>query len=189
MQYIIFDLEATCWPKEEPQHKGKPGEIIEIGAVKVNDALETVDAFQCFVKPTKIPVLSDFCTELTSITQRDVEDAPYFAEAMTLFEEWIDGDSQEGTVLLSWGHYDKGQINTESEMKNYNGKILELLENHRSLKHDFAIVRSVKRCGMQKALTMLNIPLDGTHHRGIDDALNITKIFKAVYNEWRMMMR
>lgn len=31
---------------------------------------------------------------------------------------------------------------------------------------------------MERALKMLDLPLDGTHHRGIDDAKNISKIFR-----------
>jgi len=29
----------------------------------------------------------------------------------------------------------------------------------------------------------VSLKVDGIHHRGIDDAKNITKIFKAVFNE------
>ena len=72
MNYIIVDLEATCW---ENRSDGK-NEIIEIGAVKVNDDQEIVSEYQQFVKPLKNPILSEFCKELTSIQQTDVENAP-----------------------------------------------------------------------------------------------------------------
>jgi len=39
---------------------------------------------------------------------------------------------------------------------------------------------------MAKALKILDLTLVGTHHRGIDDALNISKIFQSVFNEWKM---
>jgi inhibitor of KinA sporulation pathway (predicted exonuclease) len=61
------------------------------------------------------------------------------------------------------------------------------LDNHHSIKHDFAKIKNIKACGMSKALNILGISLDGTHHRGIDDALNISKIFKAVFDEWRLL--
>lgn len=38
---------------------------------------------------------------------------------------------------------------------------------------------------MSKALRILNIPLEGIHHRGIDDAKNITKIFMKFYDDWK----
>jgi inhibitor of KinA sporulation pathway (predicted exonuclease) len=37
---------------------------------------------------------------------------------------------------------------------------------------------------MEKALNKLNIPLEGTHHRGIDDAKNIAKIFLMYKDKW-----
>lgn len=184
MIYILFDLEATCWEREACN--GRIGEIIEIGAVKLGENTEQLDTFQTFIKPTKNPILSEFCVGLTTIKQSDVDSAPYFAEAMLSFEDWICGENGDFSdiMLISWGYYDKNAILQECNLKHYYGNIISMLKNHRSLKHDFAKFRS-KRCGMEKALEILGIPLEGTHHRGIDDALNIAKIFKAVFEEWQ----
>ncbi|WP_375377881.1 exonuclease domain-containing protein [Paenibacillus sp. MZ04-78.2] len=46
MNYIVLDLEATCWEND----RTKQNEIIEIGAVKINDKLKIVDEFQTFIK-------------------------------------------------------------------------------------------------------------------------------------------
>ena len=84
---------------------------------------------------------------------------------------------------FSWGYYDKKQILEESDVKKYSGEIIKILENrHISLKHEFAKIRNEKTCGMKKALGRLNLTLDGVHHRGIDDAKNIAKIFKQFPN-------
>lgn len=175
--YIIFDLEATCW--EEKNDKAK--EIIEIGAVKLRDDLEIVDTFSEFVKPTINPVLSDFCKTLTFIKQEDVDNAKTFNDAIRDFERWV-LSSSEDVKLISWGYYDKKQILEESQHKNYSGGIIKLLEKkHISLKHEFAKIRKEKPCGMAKALKKLNLPLEGTHHRGLDDAKNIARIFKTIY--------
>ena len=175
-QYIIFDLEATCWEVKDD----KITEIIEIGAVKLNENLEITDTFSKFVKPTINPVLTDFCKTLTSIKQEDVDNAQTFNEAIADFEKWISPGDDIG--LVSWGYYDKRQILEEAKLKNYSGEIIKFLEErHISLKHEFAEIRQEKRVGMKRALKKLNLPLGGTHHRGIDDAKNITKIFQAVY--------
>lgn len=178
MHYVIFDLEATCWEN----HRSKVSEIIEIGAVKLNEKLDEIDEFSVFVKPTINPILSDFCKKLTSISQKDVDTAEPFDQVIINFEKWIKrlGDK---VLIYSWGFYDKKQLINESNVKNYSGSILRLLGNHDSLKHKFADIKMIKPCGMGKALKMLNLSLDGTHHRGIDDARNITKIFKSVFEE------
>ena len=78
MHYIVFDLEATCWEERD----NRRNETIEIGAVLINEKQEVISEFQQFVKPLMNPVLSDFCTNLTSIQQADVDDAPLFPEAI-----------------------------------------------------------------------------------------------------------
>ncbi|MFN8888672.1 MAG: exonuclease domain-containing protein, partial [Cyclobacteriaceae bacterium] len=74
MNYIIFDLEATCWEGFDKSQN----ETIEIGALKVNDNREIVSEFSSFIKPLKNPILSDFCKQLTSIQQEDVDQAQHF---------------------------------------------------------------------------------------------------------------
>ena len=179
MQYIIFDLEATCWEDKAD----KINEIIEIGAVKLNEDLEVVDTFSQYVKPVINPELSDFCKTLTSIFQTDVDGAKTFRDAVGDFERWILADGND-MKILSWGYYDKKQILVESALKNYSGNIIKLLEEkHISLKHAFAKIRKERTCGMARALEKLDIPLEGTHHRGIDDAKNIVKIFQVVSSD------
>ncbi|MDP4183434.1 MAG: 3'-5' exonuclease [Bacillota bacterium] len=177
MNYIIFDLEATCWENEN----GRKSEIIEIGAVKLNYKLEKIALFSKFVKPVINPELSDFCTKLTTIKQSDVENADIFEKVIKEFEDFIGEDG----YLCSWGFYDKKQILAECTLKDYSGKIVNLLEKHISVKHQFAKIREIRPCGMSYALELLGLKLEGTHHRGIDDALNITKIFKEVFEELR----
>ena len=49
------------------------------------------------------------------------------------------------------------------------------------MKNLFAIAKGWnKEVGMDKALEYLGIDLEGTHHRGIDDARNIAKIAHEV---------
>ena len=100
-QFIIFDLEATCWDNSDTN---QINEIIEIGAVKLDESADQIDIYQTFVKPTKNPVLSEFCMGLTSIKQDNVDSAPYFAEAVQIFENWISGENSD-TALISWGYY------------------------------------------------------------------------------------
>lgn len=202
MNFIIFDLEATCgWPNEHRQ-----SEIIEIGAVKVNEKLEIVDEFQAFVKPVINPELTDFCTTLTSITQADVDSARTFGDVITDFKIWcgLTNLKEEPYWLCSWGFYDKRQLKQDCE---HWGEDTSWLKNHVSIKHQhgnmlskdmfpkyialgFSEAKARQHCkglkqrgvGMTTALEMLGIPQEGTHHRGIDDARNIAKIFVRIFD-------
>jgi len=130
--------------------------------------------YQTFVRPKLNPFLSDFCTELTSIRQRDIDLAPDFPSALADFVEWT--ERYVPFVLASWGDYDRKQLHEDCELHG-----LEYpFGKHVNLKKAFARLEGrCKQCGMRQALRMLQIPLDGTHHRGIDDARNIAKIVDA----------
>lgn len=174
MNYIIFDLEATCWEND----RKRQNETIEIGAVKLNERLETASDFQIFVKPALSPQLSDFCKQLTSISQADVDTAMYFPQAISQFQEWI---GNEPHVLCSWGFYDKNQLQKDCTLHQIAS---EWTDNHISLKHQHGrMIGRERGVGMERALTMLKLPLEGTHHRGIDDAKNIAKIFVKIFDQ------
>ena len=72
MVYIVMDVEATCWERGTDLNSQ---EIIEIGAVKLDGSLELLGQFDSFVRPLQRARLSQFCTNLTTITQEDVESA------------------------------------------------------------------------------------------------------------------
>ncbi|GAA5843800.1 hypothetical protein JCM9279_000150 [Rhodotorula babjevae] len=104
--FLVFDVEATCEHIPEPWGKlafSYPNEIIEWPVVLLqwrrksrtassnspgdDDEWELVKTaeYHSFVKPVWAPKLSAFCTELTGITQADVDQAPTFAELCKRF--------------------------------------------------------------------------------------------------------
>lgn len=177
MNYIIFDLEATCWDQRDQA----PNETIEIGAVKIDRTGALVDEFQSFVQPVAHPILSDFCTRLTSITQAHIDQAPTFGQAIQLFKAWI-GVEEEDYLLCSWGFYDRKQLREDSDRF---GLDKGWINRHISVKHQHHKLANTRRpLGMATALKAEGFSLNGTHHRGIDDARNISKIFQKYFGQW-----
>lgn len=83
---LVVDFECTC-DSGEPNY---PHEIIEFPVVVVDTATyHVVSHFHTYVKPTRNPVLTPFCTELTGIRQDQVQDAPTISEALALFDVWL----------------------------------------------------------------------------------------------------
>lgn len=178
MNYIIFDLEATCW---EEKHK-HVSEIIEIGAIKVNENKEIVGEFNAFIKPVVQPQLSDFCMKLTSIEQSDVDSAKRFPDVIDEFKKWI-GVGNSDYYLCSWGFYDKKQLITDSELHNVPA---DWLERHISVKHQHQVLKNLeKSVGLGRAIKLEDMEFEGIAHRGIDDARNITKIFIKYFELWK----
>lgn len=178
MNYIVFDLESTCW--YGPEGKKYQSEIIEIGAVKLNEKLEITGEFQMFIQPEINPILSDFCKKLTSIKQSDVNSASYFTEVLPQFMNWVADGGKSPYWLCSWGFYDKKMFKS---MCDYHKKATGWLKPHISIKHQFSDMSHVGMAGMTTALDALGIKMEGTHHRGIDDARNITKIFIQIFTK------
>jgi inhibitor of KinA sporulation pathway (predicted exonuclease) len=176
MKYIILDLEATCWEKKDKQ----PNEITEIGALCIDENQNTLGEFNSFSKPIVHPELSEFCTKLTSITQKDVDTAPEFPEVLKNFQDWIESFNDD-YFLCSWGFYDRVQFKNDCVLHKLD---INWLENHISLKHQYGKIKHKRPIGMKKALKKENIQLEGTHHRGIDDARNIAKIFVKYFEDW-----
>ncbi len=173
--YLIIDLEATCW-----KQRRNDNEIIEIGAVLLSHKYRKLGTFQTFVKPLKNPKLSHFCKKLTSIKQKQINNAPPFPTALKKFIKQVEKTSNrniEDIIFCSWGHYDKHQFKKDCDLHN----IEYPFGRHRSLKHEFAKKKNMKTKGMKQALRISNIKLNGTHHRALDDAKNIAKIF---IKEW-----
>ena len=173
MRYIIVDLEATCWEKNQTPNRM---EIIEIGAVSVESSSDSPSSeFAKFIKPVTEPILSGFCKNLTSISQDEIDQADYFYQVFPAFLDWI-GD--ETFTICSWGNYDMNQFRVDCQRHKI--PFPETFLNHINLKTGFAEVMNVKSCGMAKALKILGFELAGTHHRGIDDARNIAKIARVI---------
>ncbi|MEH2141828.1 3'-5' exonuclease [Nostoc sp.] len=173
--YLIVDLEATCCDNRTiPRHEM---EIIEIGAVMLNRATWEIDSeFQQFIQPVRHPQLTGFCTELTSIRQQDVDEAPKFIEAISCFKEWI--YSFTNHIFCSWGNYDKKQFIQDCAFHNFP---YPFISEHINIKEQFSEYLGVsKKFGMAQALNELGIELKGTHHRGIDDARNIAAIYRQI---------
>jgi 3'-5' exoribonuclease 1 len=177
MNYIIYDLEATCWD----QHDRQDNETIEIGAVLINEKCEIISHFEEFVKPIRNPVLSEFCKNLTTIKQTEIDNAKHFYEVIEAFKSWIDYSSND-YWLCSWGFYDKKQFKSDCLIHNLE---TDWLNRHISLKHQHYKIKNLRRAmGMKKAMELDDLELEGTHHRGIDDAKNIAKIFIKYFDQW-----
>ncbi len=167
---LVIDLEATC--DTDGRLPRKEMETIEIGAVLVETAsLAPRGELGVFVRPTLHRVLSAFCTQLTTITQAEVDGAPLFPEALEQLRALVAG---RDALFCSWGEYDKVQLAQDARL---HGVELPFGDRHLNLKRRFSERQGLeKRLGMGQALRHAGLNLEGTHHRGIDDARNIARL-------------
>ncbi|MQY09498.1 3'-5' exonuclease [Actinomadura macrotermitis] len=161
----VVDVEATCW--DGPVPPGQTNEIIEIGLCVVDlDAGERVAKHRVLVRPQRSKV-SAFCTELTGLTQEEVDAGLRFAEACAL----LGREHQAGSrPWASWGDYDRKQF----ERQCGGGVRYPFGRSHTNAKAVFTEAHGLRRRpGMAQALRHAGLPLEGRHHSGADDAWNI----------------
>ncbi|MBL1076576.1 exonuclease domain-containing protein [Nocardia sp. 2] len=165
----VVDVEATCWEKAAPP--GMPSEIIEIGLCVLNTrTLERVEKHSILVRPDRSTV-SEFCTRLTTLTAGQVATGISFAEACALLRTEFHADSRP---WASWGDYDRKQFERQCAAT---GVRYPFGSRHTNAKVAFSNARGThRRFGMAGALAMTGLPLEGTHHRGGDDAWNIAAL-------------
>ncbi|MFF0274200.1 MULTISPECIES: exonuclease domain-containing protein [unclassified Streptomyces] len=165
----IVDVEATCWDGQPPP--GAVSEIIEIGLTVVDPgAGERVSRHRILVRPVRSRV-SAFCTELTGLTQAEVDTGLDFAAACRLLATTYEAGVRP---WASWGDYDRKQFAHQCRVS---GTPYPFGRRHTNAKAVFTEAYGLpRRPGMARALEVAGLPLEGRHHRGEDDAWNIAAL-------------
>jgi inhibitor of KinA sporulation pathway (predicted exonuclease) len=150
-------------------------EIIEIGLCVLDvGRLERSETRSILVRPQQSEV-SEFCTRLTSITPQMVASAVTLSQAVDILKrEYHPGDR----VFASWGDYDRNQFHRNCDFYRIE---YPFGPTHWNVKTFFGLVLGLEReIGIDAACDLLNLPFAGTHHRGVDDAINITAILREL---------
>ena len=173
---IIVDVEATCWEGKVPE--GMANDIIEIGICLLDvHTGEITESTGILVKPERSEI-SPFCTSLTTLTKEMIEaEGIKFKDACSIVRKDYEAHSR---AWASFGAYDLKQFQRQCTEMNVG---YPFGPSHLNVKTLFALKYKLgHETGMAGALESLGIPLEGTHHRGVDDAKNIAKILFQVLN-------
>ncbi len=107
MNYIVFDLEWNQ-PLIKEDKINEPvklnGEIIQIGAIKLNDSFEIIDTFDIMIRPVYYTQMNSKVRRLTGISQEDIESGVSFPEAYRRFSAFCGDDF----CYMTWGGDDIG---------------------------------------------------------------------------------
>ena len=179
---VVLDFEAPCDDRAPPV----PQEVIEMPSVLLEGTtLAQVAEFESFVRPVHHPRLTEFCTQLTGITQAEVDGAPPFPEVFAAHQRWLEAQGLDlaGTdwAFVTCGDWD---LKTLLPGQLAAAEITDEPACYRrwvNAKHPFRKwAPKLRRAGMVRMLEALDLELEGRHHRGIDDSRNIAKIVRAL---------
>lgn len=176
---VVIDIEATCWEKNPPA--GQENEIIEIGICTLNIATgERVNRESILVKPVKSTV-SPFCTELTGLTQQDVDAGIRFDRACAILRKKYHTKSR---IWASYGDYDRKMFEKQCTVR---GIAYPFNGTHFNIKSLYAMLTGQEReIGLGAVLEQLDIAFEGRPHRGMDDAWNEALILSYLIQKIRL---
>lgn len=101
MQYIVMDLE---WNNVYSIKRGGfMNEVIEIGAVRLDEQLCEIDAFSHLIKSQIGKRLRGHVRELTHLTNEDLQSGEPFTQTMAQFRKWVGNGP---VTVLTWGDTD-----------------------------------------------------------------------------------
>ncbi|HML22872.1 MAG TPA: 3'-5' exonuclease [Aggregatilinea sp.] len=174
-QVLVIDIESTCW--EGPPPPGEEKEIIEIGICALDVATgERVSRQSILVKPEHSQI-SEFCTELTHLTPSNIErEGVTFGRACAILRRKY---AARDRIWASYGDYDRRQFEQQCAERQV---LYPFGSSHINVKTLFALFNGMSQeIGLLNALNMMHLPVEGTHHRGVDDAWNTAQLL------WMMM--
>ena len=184
MHYIIMDLE---WNNTYCKRLGGfINEIIEIGAVMLDERLNKVSEFSSLVRPQIGRKLQRRVKQLTNITNEEVKTGESFQDVIEDFHDWI-GD--EPATVLTWAD---GDIRTLiSNFRYYFGtSVLPFCGNYVDLQkycQSFLEVPSSQQIGLADAAEKLGINPDlYSLHRALDDSILSADCFKKVFSQEKL---
>lgn len=179
MNYIIMDLE---WNNSYMKSAEKfINEIIEIGAVKLDENLNTVSTFSELIKPVVSKKLRSRIKNLTHITNEDVRHGLPFSQVIKEFADWVGEDA----LIMTWGDTDIRTLQTNFKYF-LNTKTIEFITKYADLQkfcQCFINMENIQQAGLSYAAGCLEIdPEKYPHHRALDDSLLSAECFKKVFN-------
>ncbi|KAM7345466.1 3'-5' exonuclease Snipper-like isoform 1-T1 [Cochliomyia hominivorax] len=197
-EYVIaVDFEATCWENKAPP-KWRESEIIEFPAVLINLKTGKIEAeFHKYIMPIESPKLSAFCTELTGITQKTVDNGIPLQTALMMFQEWlrkelrarhltlpkVAKDNKIGNcAFVTWTDWDFG-ICLDKECSRKRIKKPPYFNQWIDLRVIYREWYKYKPLNFLDALTHVGLQFEGRQHSGIDDAKNLAALTHKLVND------
>ena len=180
MQIIVADLEWNGAYSRKAH--GYFNEIIEIGAVKLNEAMELTSRFHALIKPVVSRKLSEVVTGLTSITAEELDEGGTFQTAVSRLRKWIGG---EDAVFLTWSTTDL-LVLMENCRYFFGSDRIPFLDRYADLQKYCQLrieADTSQQMGLSKACERLGISEeDMALHRALDDSVLTGQVLQKVYD-------
>lgn len=170
--YIVLDLEWNQ-PLDRDSTIREPfffdSEIIEIGALRLDEQFRETGSFKTFIRPRFYPHMNGDVVRLTKIRAQDLENAPEFSRAYADFTQWCGEDC----CLCTWGPDDIPVLMDNLLMHGMDAEMPCCYDLQRIFGHE--IMRDDRQCSLERAMELLHLTPDRAHD-ALNDARNTVQI-------------
>ncbi len=186
MKYIFVDFEMNAIRSKFKEARSIcRNEIIEIGAVMLDDDYKEIAEFCQYVKPEYNEISKKY-EDLTGVTNEKVKDAPLFLGAMEQFRDWcISKSGDDSFCIYAWSDTDLRQIQREMALKQIDSEQFSVLtKNWVDFQRQFCDILGLEhRISLEVAVGSISKKFEGTMHDALWDARNTSIIFALSKNE------
>lgn len=183
MKYIVIDPPMNPLSKEYyEERKVCRNEVIQIGAVALDDDYTEIGCFKTLVRPQYNEQITRKIEKLTGITTDMVREAPMFEEAIHQFLDWC-RSLNDRIQIHQWSESDINQIDREMCLKEIVLPRCDqmFLQEWKNFQHEFG-----RKLGLTDQLSLKNavmyagVDIVGRYHDALFDARNTAKLFRIV---------
>lgn len=181
MNYIVLDLE---WNQsntgKEPEGSALTFEIIEIGAIKLNEDLEFVSEFSRLIKPQVYHEMHHVTSKLIHMRMEELNHGKPFPEVMQDFLSWC---GEEEYTFCTWGPLDLTELQRNMEfygMEPLSDGPIAFLDIQKLF--SIAYEDRKTRRALEWAVDYLEIEKDIPFHRAFSDAYYTSKVMSRLEN-------
>lgn len=185
MYYVIMDLEWNNAYSRKIQ--GFVNEILEVGAVMVDENMDVIDTFSSIVKLQLSKKVRSRIKNLTHISNEAMNEGISFPKVMKNFSEWI---GNRNCVFMSWGDSDiRVLYNNFSVFLNINR--IPFLTQYVDLQkycEEFIVSTKNRQIGLVDAAVQMGIDVRQCNsHRALDDSLLGLRCLKRCFNREHLL--
>ncbi len=184
MVRIFLDLEMNMVSEKDKELRKKlPHEIIEIGAVKLDENCRVVDRFRSYVRPRYNSTVHWSVAKLTGITAKMLKTEDYLEDVLPRFVQWI-GD-RESVCLYAWSDSDRAQVEREVTFKNlWTPQLRTVCAHWTDFQKVFSRMVGYRNgLALSRAVEYMGLDFDGTKHDALSDAENCARLMAIVLDE------
>lgn len=192
MRHIFVDFEMHPISKEYTEEKiNCQNEIIEFGAVMLDEEYNEISSFKKYVKPQYVREICERIVVLTGITAPMLSGAEHFCDAFQEFMLWCDS-ADDDYIVYAWSESDLEQLTKEMRLKKLiqNERVKRLLDNWVDFQKEYTeLVESKHKLSLLKALDAVGQIYMGNVHDALCDARNTAQLFVISRNTDELFKR